>query len=67
MNAPPMPGENRLGAVVYELDGSAVQARVVSVPGLISYSIDDVVEEVYPRGAASNSARDRLHANKFAT
>ena len=49
MNAAPMHGQDRLGAVVYELDGSAVQARVVSVPGLISYSIDDVVEEVYPR------------------
>jgi len=49
MNAAPMPGQDRLGAVIYEFDGSAVQARVVSVPGLISYSIDDVVEEVYPR------------------
>jgi 3',5'-cyclic AMP phosphodiesterase CpdA len=50
MKAPPMPGENRLGAVVYELDGSAVQASIVSVPGLTSYWIDDVAEEVYPRG-----------------
>ena len=50
MKAPPMPGENQLGAVVYELDGSAVQARLVLVPGLTSYWIDDVVEEVYPRG-----------------
>jgi len=49
MNAAPMHGQDRLGAVVYELDGSAVRARVVSLPGLISYSIDDVVEEVYPR------------------
>jgi hypothetical protein len=56
MNVAPMPDQDRLGAVIYELDGSAVQARVVSVPGLISYSIDDVVEEVYLR----NSSRVEL-------
>jgi hypothetical protein len=50
MKAPPMPGENRLGAVVYERDGSAIRARIVLVPGLSSYWIDDVVGEVYPRG-----------------
>jgi 3',5'-cyclic AMP phosphodiesterase CpdA len=49
MKAPPMPGENRLGAVVYELDGAALHARVVEVPGLSPHWIDDVAEEVYPR------------------
>lgn len=49
MKAPPMPGENRLGAVLYELDGAALHARVVEVPRLSPHWIDDVAEEVYPR------------------
>jgi len=49
MNAPPMAGVNRLGAVVYEIDGGTLQARIVEVPGLASHWIDDVAEEVYPR------------------
>jgi 3',5'-cyclic AMP phosphodiesterase CpdA len=47
--APPMPGENRLGAVVYEFEGAALETRIVEVPGLFAHWIDDVVEEVYPR------------------
>jgi 3',5'-cyclic AMP phosphodiesterase CpdA len=47
--APPMPGENRLGAVVYHIDGGVLAARIVAVPGLFTHWIDDVVEEVYPR------------------
>jgi 3',5'-cyclic AMP phosphodiesterase CpdA len=47
--APPMPGENRLGAVVYEIDGAAIGAKIVEIPGLSRHWIDDVVEEVYPR------------------
>ena len=49
MHAPPMAGENRLGAVVYELDGAALTANIVDVPGLSLHWIDDVVDEVYPR------------------
>lgn len=47
--APPMPGENRLGAVVYDIGGGTLDAEIVEVPGLVSHWIDDVVEEVYPR------------------
>ena len=47
--APPMPGEKRLGAVVYDIHGGTVKAEIVEVPGLAPYWIDDVVEEVYPR------------------
>ena len=49
MMAPPMPGENRLGAVVYEVSRGAIAAKIVEVPGLSLHWIDDVVEEVYPR------------------
>jgi hypothetical protein len=44
MKAPPMPGENRLGAVIYE-----IEADIVSIPSLSPHWIDDVAEEVYPR------------------
>ena len=47
--APPMPGENRLGAVVYEIDGAAITAKIVELPDLSRHWIDDVAEEVYPR------------------
>ena len=47
--APPMPGENWLGAVVYEIDSGRLKAEIVEVPGLAPHWIDDVVEEVYPR------------------
>jgi 3',5'-cyclic AMP phosphodiesterase CpdA len=48
MNAPPMAGENRLGAVLYEPDGASFKADIVEVPGLSPHWIDDVVDEVYP-------------------
>ena len=48
-NAPPMPGENRLGAVIYEIYGGALKADIVPIPGLSPHLIDDVAEEVYPR------------------
>jgi 3',5'-cyclic AMP phosphodiesterase CpdA len=51
--APPMPGENRLGAVVYEIDRGAIEAKIIEVPDLSSHWIDDVVEEVYPRRPAN--------------
>jgi 3',5'-cyclic AMP phosphodiesterase CpdA len=47
--AAPMPGENRLGAVLYELDGMTVEAKIVDVPGLSPHWLDDVIDEVYPR------------------
>ena len=47
--APPMPGENRLGAVVYEIDRGTIEAKIIGVPGLSPHWIDDVAEEVYPR------------------
>jgi 3',5'-cyclic AMP phosphodiesterase CpdA len=31
---PPMPGEKRLGAVLYELDGAALEPSIIDVPGL---------------------------------
>jgi 3',5'-cyclic AMP phosphodiesterase CpdA len=34
---PEMPGEKRLGAVVYDLDGPALTARIVEVPGLTQH------------------------------
>ena len=46
--APPMAGENRLGAVVYEIDAGEIEAKIIKVPGLSPHWIDDVVEEVYP-------------------
>jgi 3',5'-cyclic AMP phosphodiesterase CpdA len=56
MNAPPMPGENRLGAVLYTLDGGMLRADIVHVPGLVPYFLDDVVDEVYPRPATNGPA-----------
>jgi 3',5'-cyclic AMP phosphodiesterase CpdA len=53
---PPMPGEKRLGAVLYELAGSTMEASIIDVPGLAPYWIDDVIEEVYPRPSADNPA-----------
>jgi 3',5'-cyclic AMP phosphodiesterase CpdA len=45
----PMPGEERLGAVIYELDDSSFEAQIAAVPGLSPHWIDDVIDEVYPR------------------
>src|SRR6266404_1911157 len=47
--APPMPGEKRLGAVVYDIEDGTLKAEITEVPGLAPHWIDDVVEEVYPR------------------
>jgi len=52
MKAPPMPGENRLGAVVYEINGRAIEVNITEVPGLSRHWIDDAAEEVYPRRPA---------------
>jgi 3',5'-cyclic AMP phosphodiesterase CpdA len=50
MKAPPMPGENRLGAVVYDIDRGSIAAKIIAVPGLSTHWLDEVIEEVYPRG-----------------
>ena len=46
---PPMPGEKRLGAVLYEFGITGLRAEISEVPGLTDHWIDDVAEEVYPR------------------
>jgi 3',5'-cyclic AMP phosphodiesterase CpdA len=53
---PPMPGEKRLGVVLYEIDGAALEPSIIDVPGLATYWIDDVIDEVYPRPPADNPA-----------
>jgi len=53
---PAMPGEKRLGAVLYEVHGAALEASIVDVPGLAEYWIDDVIDEVYPRSRPANPA-----------
>jgi 3',5'-cyclic AMP phosphodiesterase CpdA len=63
MKAPPMPGEDRLGAVVYDLAAGTIEAKIIQVPGLSPHWLDDVAEEVYPRStdkrAASLGLRNR--------
>jgi 3',5'-cyclic AMP phosphodiesterase CpdA len=56
MKAPPMPGEHRLGAVVYEIEGKNIEPRIVAVPGLSPHMIDDVAEEVYPHRPDKSAA-----------
>jgi hypothetical protein len=53
---PAMPGEKRLGAARYELDGAQLEAQIIDVPGLATHWIDDVMEEVYPRPPAAGVA-----------
>ena len=48
---PAMPGEKRLGAVLYDLDGPTISAEIADVPGLREHWLDDVIDEVYPRPA----------------
>ena len=43
-----MPGERRLGAVHYEIQGAVLQAGFCEVPGLAEHWIDPVIEELYP-------------------
>src|SRR6266550_1198714 len=47
-NQSEMPGEKRLGAVIYEFRGSDVWITAAEVPGLTTLWIDDVLHEVYP-------------------
>jgi hypothetical protein len=37
-----MSGEKRLGAVRYRLDGAALSAEIVDVPGLVPHWVDEV-------------------------
>lgn len=53
---PLMPGEKRLGAVLYEVNGTALEPSIVDVPGLATYWLDDVIDEVYPRPSAKRPA-----------
>jgi len=53
---PPMPGEKRLGAVLYEVHGTALEPSILDVPGLATYWLDDVIDEVYPRPPANSPA-----------
>jgi 3',5'-cyclic AMP phosphodiesterase CpdA len=46
---PAMPGEKRLGAVLYEFGETGFAAEICEVPGLTRHWLDDVAEEVYPR------------------
>src|SRR6516225_9675870 len=45
--APPMSGEEQLGAVLYEIGERSIEATIVEVPGLLRHWSDDVAEEVY--------------------
>jgi alkaline phosphatase D len=45
---PPMPGESRLGVVLYRFDAREVEVEIKEVKGLMAYRIDDVIHEVYP-------------------
>jgi 3',5'-cyclic AMP phosphodiesterase CpdA len=45
---PEMPGEKRLGAVIYEFGPNGFTASISDVDGLHTFYIDDVVHEVYP-------------------
>jgi 3',5'-cyclic AMP phosphodiesterase CpdA len=47
-NQSDMPGDKRLGAVIYEFCGSDVSIAAAEVPGLTTLWIDDVLHEVYP-------------------
>jgi len=47
-NQPEMPGEKRLGAVIYEFTDAGVSVTPADVPGLTTLWIDDVLHEVYP-------------------
>jgi 3',5'-cyclic AMP phosphodiesterase CpdA len=50
---PEMPGEKRLGAVMYDLENSTFTADIAEIPGLTRHWLDDVIQEVYPRPSSS--------------
>jgi 3',5'-cyclic AMP phosphodiesterase CpdA len=47
-NQPDMPGEKRLGAVIYDFGDAGVSITPADIPGLTTLWIDDVLHEVYP-------------------
>jgi 3',5'-cyclic AMP phosphodiesterase CpdA len=49
---PPMPGEKRLGAVLYEFGRTGFEAEISPVPGLTDHWLGDGIDEVYPRSAS---------------
>ena len=49
-----MPGEKRLGAVLYDFRNPAFTAEIVELPGLTRHWLDDVIDEVYPRPSPSS-------------
>lgn len=51
-----MPGERLVGAAVH-IFGEEIESRLVAVPGLKPYLLDDVVEEVYPAAVQKESAQ----------
>jgi hypothetical protein len=46
---PDMPGEKRLGAVLYDLYNPTFSAEIAEVPGLARHWLEEVMHEVYPR------------------
>jgi 3',5'-cyclic AMP phosphodiesterase CpdA len=48
---PEMPGEKKLGAVLYDFAGMGFAAEIAEVPALTRHWLDDVIDEVYPRPA----------------
>ena len=54
---PDMPGEKRLGAVLYDLRNPTFTAVVTEVPGLTQHWIEKVMHEVYPRPPSSTGSR----------
>ena len=43
-------------AVLYELNGTALEPSIIDVPGLVPFWIDDVIDEVYPRPSSNSPA-----------
>jgi 3',5'-cyclic AMP phosphodiesterase CpdA len=46
---PEMPGDKRLGAVLYDLHNPTFTAEIAEVPGLTRHWLEEVMHEVYPR------------------
>jgi 3',5'-cyclic AMP phosphodiesterase CpdA len=46
-----LPGEKKLGAVLYDFQAGTLSAETREVPGLTEHWLDDVIDEVYPRPA----------------
>ena len=46
-----MPGDKKLGAVLYDFADAAFTAEVTELPALTRHWLDDIIDEVYPRQA----------------